>query len=317
MIQRSPHLTVPDAAMRERRDRARGALVGVVIGDALGARFEGHPGGVDTDVLERHLGASIPLRGTDDTVMTLALGESLLRHGGIDTSELFEDLRSAWARDPHRGFGAGAAQLFGESSTDGDGPTRAGRMFGGAGSFGNGAAMRVTPCAVFAAGDLDAVAQLARRSASVTHTHPIGEQSAVAQAIAVAASLGGVALRLDELVPVVKQRVPPGPMRSRLDRLVQLDDGADPRAIAELTGTSVAGHEAVCAAIAVACLANGFHDAIRLSIRLGGDTDTIASMAAAIVGASSGMSGIPPRWIGTIGEVADMIRLAAQLVTTS
>src|SRR5690606_38355220 len=59
----------------------------------------------------------------------------------------------------------------------------AGRQFGGGGSFGNGAAMRVAPVALWAE-DLESCARLARDTARLSHTHQIGVDGAVVQAVA-------------------------------------------------------------------------------------------------------------------------------------
>ena len=65
------------------------------------------------------------------------------------------------------------------------------RAFGGRGSLGNGAAMRVAPVAVRYADDHEALLDAAKRSARVTHAHPIGIDAAAAQAAAVGAALRG------------------------------------------------------------------------------------------------------------------------------
>ena len=67
----------------------------------------------------------------------------------------------------------------------------ASRVFGGRGSLGNGAAMRVAPVAVLYAGDQEALVDAARRSAHVTHAHPVAIDAAATQAAAIDAALRG------------------------------------------------------------------------------------------------------------------------------
>ena len=70
--------------------RYRGALLGVLVGDVLGVPFEGHGGVVPASELALVLAdeATCTLRYSDDTAMTMALAESLLRAGGVDEDDL-------------------------------------------------------------------------------------------------------------------------------------------------------------------------------------------------------------------------------------
>ena len=92
--------------------RYRGALLGVVVGDALGAPFEGHAGPVPPAFLGRIEAGEAPLRYTDDTTMTFALAESLLFCGRLDLDHLAATFASTYQREPYRGYGAAVAQLL-------------------------------------------------------------------------------------------------------------------------------------------------------------------------------------------------------------
>ena len=127
-------------------DRARGALLGTFTGDALGMPFEGaEPAALPErlEMLEARL-----LRGsyTDDTQMAIALAESLLEHGRIDSQALASAFAEAYA--PDRGYGEGttAVLLLVREGVDAREAVRA--ALGGKGSLGNGAAMRIAPVAV-------------------------------------------------------------------------------------------------------------------------------------------------------------------------
>lgn len=63
-------------------------------------------------------------------------------------------------------------------------------LFAGAGSYGNGAAMRVTPIALVDYQSADEMIEVARQSARITHAHAMGVEGAVLQAVAVALLLG-------------------------------------------------------------------------------------------------------------------------------
>jgi poly(ADP-ribose) glycohydrolase ARH3 len=168
-------------------DRARGALLGTFVGDALGMPFEGvAPAEVPErlEMLDARLG---PGTYTDDTQMAIALAESLLDRDGVDAQALgraFVD-----AHDPRRGYGSGTTEVLRLVRSGIDPHDAARSAFGGEGSQGNGAAMRIAPVAVCYAHDAAALAQAARASARVTHAHPLAVDAAVAQAAAIAAAL--------------------------------------------------------------------------------------------------------------------------------
>jgi poly(ADP-ribose) glycohydrolase ARH3 len=168
-------------------NRARGALLGTFVGDALGMPYEGAgPGSIPAvlEMVNARLG-----RGTytDDTQMMIALAESLLRCDIVDPEDLARSFRAHY--DPRRGYGAGTTRVF-ELWEQGDSVDEAARrVFAGQGSLGNGAATRVAPVAVRFADDDVLLATQASRSARVTHAHPVGIDGAVVQAAAVAAAL--------------------------------------------------------------------------------------------------------------------------------
>jgi len=91
--------------VRTEIDRARGALLGTFVGDALGMPFEG----VEPARVPEHLEMLDARRGrgtyTDDTQMAIALAESLLDHGGVDARALGRAFAGAY--DPRRGYGSG------------------------------------------------------------------------------------------------------------------------------------------------------------------------------------------------------------------
>lgn len=172
----------------DRQDRFRGALVGALVGDAIGAAFEGHRGPVPNQELRRHLDADGPVTYTDDTAMTIAVAESLLARGGLDEDHLAATFAAHYRRDPHRGYGAGVRVLLDNLHHGANWRHAAAAQFGGTGSLGNGAAMRCAPFALVAA-EPNAAAILSSRGALVTHTHAHAVDGAAVQAAAVAYAL--------------------------------------------------------------------------------------------------------------------------------
>jgi poly(ADP-ribose) glycohydrolase ARH3 len=286
---------VPPAAPT-RADAVTGALLGTFVGDALGMPFEGLPATAipaRLEMMEARLG-----RGsyTDDTEMMIALAESLLEHGSVVEEEL---ARAFLERcDPARGYGAGTLEVLGSWRRGVPVAEAAGRLFGGQGSLGNGAAMRIAPVAARFADAPRELRDQATRSARVTHAHPLAIDAAVAQAAAIAAALRG-----EEILAAARAAAATAVMDRQLalaDRL--LNSGASPgRACAEL-GNSPLGHESVPTAILAAASHDGFEDAVAFAIRCGGDTDTLGAMTGAIAGARDGATSIPARWLQALED---------------
>lgn len=297
------------------QDRFRGALVGVAVGDALGAAFEGHPGPVPRALVDDHLDSVLPARFTDDTAMTIAVAESLLYADGLETDHLAHTFVAHHAREPHRGYGAGTASLLQAIGGGADWHTAAPAQFGGTGSFGNGAAMRAAPFGLWAA-DPGEAAALARRGATVTHAHALATDGAAALAMAVSHALswsGVPGAHMHELLDALHAAATTPELATRLDLAGALGD-ADAATVASRIGTSVAAVDAVPAAICAFIHHPGsFERAVAFAIELGGDTDTIASMTAAISGAALGEAAIPAAWrertegVLTMRELADRI----------
>jgi len=305
------------------RDRFRGALLGTMVGDALGAPFEGSdPEFVarivdeyqDLPAVERARhnalfgillgGVVVPgsARYTDDTQMMIGLAESLIEHPSLDGPDLAARFVANF--QPHRGYGAGAAAVIQEWAKGEPWDTVGGLLFGGQGSFGNGAAMRVAPVGALYHDDRLRVRQVAAAQAVLTHTNPLGRQGAQIQAAAVAA-----ALRLDiqnddfdpgAFIDDIMETVGPVErwMNAGMDdvrTLLRLRPNVIE--VMETLGNGIEAHLSVPAAVyAFAAHYDSFSEAVRFAIHLGGDTDTIAAMTGAIAGALHGASGIPPNW---------------------
>lgn len=283
------------------RDKYRGALVGVAVGDGLGAPFEGNDGPVSARRLTLVQLDRFVLRHTDDTEMTLALAESLAFTGDLDEDHLAATFARRWESDPGRGYGAGTASLLSQFSSGVPWKEAAEAQFFGQGSFGNGAAMRVAPAALWAGGDPGLAAEVGRRSARVTHTHPLGVDGAAVQAAAVAAALAHPAdhpVDRDAFLAKVRGVAATSALIEQLDLVASLLAGADLVDVSQQVGTGVQAHEAVPAAIySFLCHPASFRDTVRFAIGLGGDTDTIAAMAGAISGAYLGEHAIPAPWV--------------------
>lgn len=200
--------------------------------------------------------------------------------------------------------GPAAASLLARVAEGADWRAAAQNQFGGEGSFGDGAAMRVTPVALFSSGGPVAAARLARRSARITHTHPLALDGAAVQAAATAVALetpAGEHIAPERLVGVLHEVVTTGEHHVALERVVGLCRGAAADTVVDMLGTGVAAVEAVpTALLAFLQHQSSFEEAVRFAIGLGGDTDTIGAMTGALAGAHLGRRAIPATWLDRV-----------------
>jgi poly(ADP-ribose) glycohydrolase ARH3 len=278
-------------------DAAAGALLGTFVGDALGMPWEGSAAERIPERLEMfddRLGSGTY---TDDTQMMIALAESLLRCDVVDE----EDLASTFVvhHDPRRGYGSGTTRVLELLRQGVPVDHAAARVFDGRGSLGNGAAMRIAPVSVRFFEDAAVLTTQARRSARVTHAHPVAIDAAVAQAGAVGAALDG----LDPFggaLAVAATREVRGALEATAERVGSV---LTPDALRESgSGVPPIADQSVAAAVVAGCRATSFEAVVTAAIRAGGDTDTVGAMAGAIAGARFGASAIPSRWLDALEE---------------
>ena len=299
------------------RSKARGALLGSALGDALGAGFEGHWAPSLAEIDEA-VEARLAISYTDDTAMTIAFAQSLLAVGDLDEDNLAATFAQRWRAEPWRGYGRGTRSLLRAISEGGSWRELAPAQFGGTGSLGNGAAMRVAPAALFAVGEIERTLELARRSARVTHTHALGVDGATLQAGVVAFAFRTPAdepIGREGLLAAARAFVAERATHEQLDRVAALPADATPGDVATMIGCGIDALSSVPAALSAALLAGGsVADTVRYTVAIGGDTDTIASMAAAITGAHLGAEAIPETWLDRLEDRELLIDLADGLV---
>ncbi len=294
----------------ELKDRFVGALLGLALGDALGAPQEGGP----VEKLAWRL-ICLPygrlLRWTDDTQMTMGLAESLIEKGGLDCGHL----AGIWARrlEVLRGYGPSTRRIL-AAVRAGRPWQEAGREIFPKGSFGNGAAMRSAPIGLFFHRDPQALEDAAARSAKITHAHPLGVEGGalMARAAALALEPDWEPKRfLEALLAGAKAEEYRGRLRQALDWL-----GGTPSAseVRRVLGSSVRAHESAVTALHVFCRHPGdFRTMAGYSLSLGGDTDTILSMAGGLFGARNGPEALPGDLLARLEARAELERLAREL----
>ncbi|MFF1634724.1 ADP-ribosylglycohydrolase family protein [Leifsonia sp. NPDC058248] len=294
------------------RDRALAAFEGLALGDALGmptqsmsrsqiAADYGRITGFTDAGPHQRIATGMPAGSiTDDTEQAVLLARLLIDGDGRVDVELFAERLLDWESAMEA---KGSLDLLGPSTKAalqrlGDGVPAA-----EAGRFGttNGAAMRITPVGIAVGIEslpdfVDAVAH----TSEVTHNTSLGIAGAAAVGAAVSAGIAGaslsealeLAIAAAELGGVRGHWAAGGDIAARLrwgiPYVTALAPDARPDAIAEVIGTSVASQESVIAALALVAVADDPWETLCLAASLGGDTDTVAAMAGAVLGATRG-----------------------------
>jgi poly(ADP-ribose) glycohydrolase ARH3 len=300
-----------------RRSHARGALIGALVGDALGSPLAGQPGPVANAAIGSIEATSAVRSFTDDTAMTVGVGESLLFMGGVDQDHLARTLVVRHERRPDRGYGRVTSSLLRRIGAGEDWRQAASSLSGGRGSAGSGAAVRVTPAALWASSPAEA-AELAQASAEVTHAHPVAVGAAGVHAAAIhlaASERTSGPLRAERFVAKLLEVASTKNVSDKLV-LVLENASASPEATVAAIGNGAVAVEAVPAALcAFLHHADSYPDAVRFAIGLGGDTGTIAAMAGAIAGARLGEAAVPVHWRAYTEGVDEVQQLADRIVT--
>ncbi|MGD2206059.1 MAG: ADP-ribosylglycohydrolase family protein, partial [Anaerolineae bacterium] len=148
--------------MGELTSKFLGGMIGSALGDAIGEMAFRRPSQAG---LRAWIGQAERLVYTDDTAMALGLAESLAEVGGVDPQRLGDTFRANFVQEPWRGYASGPPTVFALVERQGMTYVEAARsLFGGEGSFGNGATMRIAPLGLFFHGAPDLYEQ-ARASA--------------------------------------------------------------------------------------------------------------------------------------------------------
>ncbi len=297
----------------ERLERARASLEGLAVGDAFGGCFFTiRHDFVDEFIAARGLLAP-PWYYTDDTLMALSVYSNLRQYGPSGRIDQDRLARSFAARyDLGRGYGPnmhGVLRAIGEGMPW---DTVASAQFGGQGSYGNGAAMRVAPLGAYFADDLDRVVEQARRSAEVTHAHP----EAIAGAIAVAvAAAWATRLRGAEQPPSKEQfldlvlpLVPHSEVRSRIRRARELELSGSIWAAVDALGNGLEVSAQDTVPFVLWCAAqhlDSYEDALWLTASGLGDVDTTCAMVGGIVACYGGVEAIPAAWRSSLEPLPD------------
>lgn len=235
-------------------------MLGAIIGDIAGSRFEWN----NTKSKDFELLTSIGrCRPTDDSVMSLAVAQAILNCDG-DYARLerqtVSSMQKLGRKYPHAGYGGSFHKWIYDDDPQ---PYN---------SYGNGAAMRVSPCG-FAAATLDEAIALSQTVTKVTHNHPEGMKAAEAVAAAIFMARNGKSML--EIRDYIEEKY------------YKINFTLD--AIRPTYSFDVSCQGSVPQAFEAFFESTGFEDAIRNAISIGGDSDTIAAITGGIAEAYYGI----------------------------
>lgn len=297
------------------QERARGVLLGLACGDALGRPVEFK----SADQIATEHGTVTEMLGngshrqptgtiTDDTEMALCIARSLANHGEFDPEDI-ADRFVEWYQAGPFDIGMMTADAIRQLNTGGSwneaGQTvwkhrREGQ------NAGNGSVMRCCPYALAYHDDPETLISVSRDSSAITHYDSRCQYGCAVLNLTISNLLHDQA----------------DPLRSALDR-VKAD--APDELVTALTGilddvseTDLRTNGYVVTtlqtALYYALTAADTREAIIEAVNLGGDADTIGAITGAVAGARHGPGSLPSEWLDAIDEREELETLAAQLI---
>lgn len=288
-----------DAQSSALHDKIAGSVLGLAIGDALGAPVEFTPRG-EFPFVEGYLEGgrfNLPAGAwTDDTAMALCLADSLIHNGGLDAEDLLRRFCN-WAEYGENsstgisvGIGQNTLRVLGDFK-------RTGRLEAeafGAKTDGNGSLMRLTPAVCFASHDLETAMHLAAAQSRTTHASPIAEECCRFTAGLIFKLLRGAdyeTAKADMLAVGWSEEL----TEAIGFALAGVDDALIP------SGGYVL--DSLRASLWCVENTNSFENAVLLAVNLGDDADTTAAITGQIAGAIHGYTAVPQSLKeGLVGE---------------
>jgi ADP-ribosyl-[dinitrogen reductase] hydrolase len=279
---------------------AAGVIIGLAIGDAMGAPLEGLP-------VPRHPVRSFEGGGihgikaghfTDDTLQAMAIAESLVFCDGFSPEDILRRFLEDFARSPQF-YGPTSSAVFGLLGAGAPPREAARRVYEvSGGGRSNGGVMRGAPIGVFY--PPGAVRAVSIECARLTHLDPV----AVECSAFVNRMVSGLARGED------RSRAHARALRACMNDEV---GGvlADP--LRYPLSPSLDALEATHCAVSVFLSSSSFKDAVVGAINLGGDADTIGAICGALAGARYGLGAIPSDWLAGLSRAETLLDLSWRL----
>jgi ADP-ribosyl-[dinitrogen reductase] hydrolase len=293
-------------------DKALGAMLGLAVGDALGAPYDGLPREQVSSVEMTGGGAHgvRPGQGTGVTQLAVRLASSLVELGGYDPDHALRGY-VAWYRTDPPSMSQHMREVLGvvASGTNSFHATSSFAL-GGGNTSGNGAVMRAAPIGIAFAKHESELRDATLADASLTHFDPLAGKVALLQTQAIGWLVTDGAARLYE------ELKNPERLDDRIEDVVY-PAASGVRGFAETLAASEPGSALASIAIALVAAfnADSFEEGLTWAVGLGGDTDANGAVTGALLGARLGAAAIPPAWVDALERRAEIEGLTQRLVT--
>ena len=281
------------------RDRFAGSLVGLAVGDALGAAVEFKKPGTFEPVTGMRGGGPHGLKAgewTDDTSMALCLAESLIARKGFDA----KDQADRYVRWYRKGYMSHNGRCFDIGNTTRESieiHEETDEVYCGSTDdhlAGNGSIMRLAPVPLFFARDAAKAFQLSGESSLVTH----GAMACVAACRYLGAMIAGAA-RGEPKEALLSERY--GCRDAKRRPLSPAVDSVSAGSFKSKEPPEIRGTGYVVESLEAALWAfyksSSFKEGCLLAVNLGDDADTTGAVFGQLAGAHYGIDGIPPEWL--------------------
>ncbi|WP_329242296.1 ADP-ribosylglycohydrolase family protein [Streptomyces sp. NBC_01478] len=281
---------------------AHASLDGLVIGDAFGDGWFTRSDEPAQELWAARELRPVPWLWTDDSAMAFVLFAHLVAHGEVRPDALAREFAAEYEREPGRKYGPSMHGVLRRIGGGEDWRAVTTGQFGGQGSYGNGAAMRVAPLGAWFRDDLAVAAEQAQLSALATHAHPEAVAGAVAVAVAAALAAAGEgrqAAPRTEFLREVASHVPESDVRSGLLVAANFSERTSVRHAASVlgSGTLISAPDTVPFALwSAAGHPDDLPEALWQTVAGWGDRDTTCAIAGGVVAARTGTGGVPSAW---------------------
>ena len=289
------------------RDRFRGTLLGLAVGEAMGAPADfltpaqiKERYGVITEMLGGGCHDLAPGETTDATEMMLCLAESLAERGAFDPEDVMRRYL-AWFDGAPRDVSltVRTVLLSFRSGTHWDLTSRRAFEILGSPTADNGSLMRCAPLALLCCGDAEARHANSQRDSTLTHFDRLAGWACVAFNDLLDAAIAG---ELRPELPSIAHTIDEEDKRVSATLREALE--AEPEEVQSSAFVLDTLRTAVWSALHTAT----FEEAVCFAVNLGNDADTAGAVTGALAGAVYGEAGIPTRWLTVLDE---RVRIAA------
>jgi ADP-ribosyl-[dinitrogen reductase] hydrolase len=274
------------------RDRARGALIGLAVGDALGTTLEFSARDSRPRHSEMTAGGPFglaPGQWTDDTSMALALADSLIACKGFDARDVM-DRFVAWWQDGDYSCTGACIDIGAATRQALDHYQHGGGPFAGSTdptTAGNGSLMRLAPAVLHTLRDAEAGRRIAADQSRTTHGAREATDACIFFSELLRSAILGAA-KADVLAPRAWEGA------ERVQAAAHGSWRGRPRAMIQSSGYVIHTLEAALWAVD---RTESFEEALILAVNLGDDADSVGAVTGQLAGALYGLGGIPPRWL--------------------